>query len=105
MNDPFTPTFFRRLQQLKIRTRRAFLGSRQGSHRSVRKGHGLEFADFRAYAPGDDFRHIDWGVYGAPETFLINPDGIVLHKHLGPLTSAAWQNDFVPLMQSGGPTS
>jgi len=48
---------------------------------------------------------IDWGVYGAPETFLINPDGIVLHKHLGPLTSAAWQNDFVPLMQSGGPTS
>jgi cytochrome c biogenesis protein CcmG/thiol:disulfide interchange protein DsbE len=48
---------------------------------------------------------IDWGVYGAPETFLINADGIVLHKHLGPLTAAAWQNDFVPLMQSGGPSS
>lgn len=48
---------------------------------------------------------IDWGVYGAPETFLINADGIVLHKHLGPLTASAWQSDFVPLMQSGGPTS
>jgi len=48
---------------------------------------------------------IDWGVYGAPETFLINADGIVLLKHLGPLTSTAWQRDFVPLMQSGGPAS
>jgi uncharacterized protein (DUF58 family) len=62
LQEPFSPVFFKRLQQLKIRTRRAFLGSRQGAHRSSRKGHGLEFADFRPYAPGDDFRHIDWGV-------------------------------------------
>jgi len=48
---------------------------------------------------------IDWGVYGAPETFLINADGIVLHKHLGPLTRGAWQSDFVPLIEAGGPTS
>ncbi len=39
---------------------------------------------------------IDWGVYGAPETFLIAPDGTVLHKHLGPLDERAWQRDFVP---------
>ncbi|HEX7720350.1 MAG TPA: DsbE family thiol:disulfide interchange protein [Woeseiaceae bacterium] len=39
---------------------------------------------------------IDWGVYGAPETFLIGPDGTVLHKHLSPLTDAIWQRDFVP---------
>ena len=39
---------------------------------------------------------IDWGVYGAPETFLIGPDGTVLHKHLGPLAEEAWQRDFVP---------
>ncbi len=48
---------------------------------------------------------IDWGVYGAPETFLINADGVVLHKHLGPLTRGAWQSDFVPLIEAGGPTS
>lgn len=60
--EPFNASFFKRLQQLKIRTRRAFLGSRQGTHRSIRKGHGLEFSDFRAYSPGDDFRHIDWNV-------------------------------------------
>ena len=41
---------------------------------------------------------IDWGVYGAPETFLLDTDGIVLHKHLGPLTAAIWDRDFVPLI-------
>jgi cytochrome c biogenesis protein CcmG, thiol:disulfide interchange protein DsbE len=39
---------------------------------------------------------IDWGVYGAPETFLIGPDGTVLHKHLGPLAEESWERDFVP---------
>ena len=41
---------------------------------------------------------IDWGVYGAPETFLIGADGTVLHKHLGPLNLPIWQRDFVPLI-------
>ena len=48
---------------------------------------------------------IDWGVYGAPETFLIGADGIVLHKHLGPLTPDIWENDFVPLIEAGEPSS
>ena len=48
---------------------------------------------------------IDWGVYGAPETFLISPDGIVLHKHLGPLTQAVWDSDFVPLIEAEQPSS
>ena len=48
---------------------------------------------------------IDWGVYGAPETFLISPEGIVLHKHLGPLTEAIWENDFVPLIEAWNPSS
>ncbi len=39
---------------------------------------------------------IDWGVYGAPETFLISADGIVLYKHLSPLTEAVWQREFQP---------
>lgn len=67
----FTPSFFRRLQQLKIRTRRSFLGSRQGSHLSHRKGQGLEFSDYRQYAPGDDFRHIDWGVFGRTDRLYV----------------------------------
>lgn len=39
---------------------------------------------------------IDWGVYGAPETFLVDPDGIVRHKHIGPLTLETWQEAFLP---------
>jgi cytochrome c biogenesis protein CcmG/thiol:disulfide interchange protein DsbE len=39
---------------------------------------------------------IDWGVYGAPETFLIDRDGTVLYKHIAPLNSAVWQTEFMP---------
>ena len=39
---------------------------------------------------------IDWGVYGAPETFLINAEGVVLYKHISPLTEEVWQKEFQP---------
>jgi cytochrome c biogenesis protein CcmG/thiol:disulfide interchange protein DsbE len=39
---------------------------------------------------------IDWGVYGAPETFLIDANGIVLYKHIAPLTMSVWEQEFVP---------
>jgi cytochrome c biogenesis protein CcmG, thiol:disulfide interchange protein DsbE len=49
---------------------------------------------------------IDWGVYGAPETFLIGPDGTVLHKHIAPMTLEVWRSEFLPRIaaarQSGG---
>jgi len=45
---------------------------------------------------GDGRVGIDWGVYGAPETFLVDAEGTVLHKHLGPLTREAWNRDFLP---------
>lgn len=45
---------------------------------------------------------IDWGVYGAPETFLVGPDGTVLYKHLGPLNRALWQEYFVPHLEAAG---
>ncbi|MGY8796306.1 MAG: DsbE family thiol:disulfide interchange protein, partial [Woeseiales bacterium] len=44
----------------------------------------------------DSVTGINWGVYGAPETFLIGKDGRVLLKHLGPLSRDAWENDFLP---------
>jgi cytochrome c biogenesis protein CcmG/thiol:disulfide interchange protein DsbE len=42
---------------------------------------------------------VDWGVYGAPETFLIGRDGTILHKHISPLTPTIWREDFVPLIE------
>jgi cytochrome c biogenesis protein CcmG/thiol:disulfide interchange protein DsbE len=38
---------------------------------------------------------IDWGVYGAPESFLINPAGTVVYKHVGALTPEIWQREFL----------
>jgi cytochrome c biogenesis protein CcmG, thiol:disulfide interchange protein DsbE len=38
---------------------------------------------------------IDWGAYGAPETFLVDARGIVIHKHTGPLSIEAWERDFM----------
>lgn len=45
---------------------------------------------------GGNHTGIDWGVYAAPESFLIDASGIVLYKHLGPLNSYVWQKEFVP---------
>ena len=42
---------------------------------------------------------IDWGVYGAPETFLVDASGRILHKQVGPLTIGIWESDFVPKIQ------
>lgn len=69
--DAFSPDFLRQLELLKIRGRRAFLGSRQGGHLSLKRGHGLEFSDYRKYELGDHPRHIDWGVYARSERLYI----------------------------------
>lgn len=39
---------------------------------------------------------IDWGVYGAPETFLVDAGGIVVYKYIGPISLPAWEKEFVP---------
>ncbi len=39
---------------------------------------------------------IDWGVYGAPETFLISAQGIVVYRFTGPLNRSIWEREFVP---------
>ena len=39
---------------------------------------------------------IDWGVYGAPETFLVDPQGIVVYKYVGPLTHDVWTREILP---------
>jgi cytochrome c biogenesis protein CcmG, thiol:disulfide interchange protein DsbE len=39
---------------------------------------------------------IDWGVYGAPETFLVNDQGVVVYKYVGALTREAWEKEFLP---------
>ncbi len=41
---------------------------------------------------------IDWGVYGTPETFVIDKKGMIRYKHIGPLTPEAWEKNIKPLI-------
>jgi len=41
---------------------------------------------------------IEWGVYGVPETFIIDRRGVIRHKHIGPITPKAWEKTLLPLI-------
>lgn len=43
---------------------------------------------------------IDWGVYGAPETFLVDGQGRVIYKFISPMTPEVWQHDFLPRIEA-----
>lgn len=42
---------------------------------------------------------IDYGVYGAPETYLIDQNGTIRFKQIGPVTREVWSNKILPLVQ------
>lgn len=42
---------------------------------------------------------LDWGVYGVPETFVIDKKGIVRHKHIGPVEAESLQQKLIPLIE------
>lgn len=66
-----TPETLRQLELMNLKARRAFLGTRSGGHRSLRRGHGIEFSDYRTYELGDNPRHIDWGVFGRTDKVVV----------------------------------
>ncbi len=41
----------------------------------------------------------DYGVYGVPETFVIDRRGVIRHKVIGPMTREKWQREVLPLLQ------
>ncbi len=45
---------------------------------------------------------LDWGIYGAPETFLVDAKGIVRWKHVGPLTDEIIAQELLPALQKAG---
>jgi uncharacterized protein (DUF58 family) len=69
--EPFNPQFLTQLETLRLRTRKEFLGSHPGSYASPRRGTSLEFSDYRRYAPGDDLRYLDWGIYARSDRLYI----------------------------------
>jgi uncharacterized protein (DUF58 family) len=67
----FDEPFLRKLERLTLLSRRAAAGQMQGERRSSKRGQSVEFADFRPYSSGDDFRRIDWNAYARLERFFI----------------------------------
>src|SRR5262245_59020861 len=59
----FDDEFLKKLEYLNILSKRVFAGQVNAERRTRKRGTGLEFADFRAYVPGDDFRRLDWKAY------------------------------------------
>jgi cytochrome c biogenesis protein CcmG/thiol:disulfide interchange protein DsbE len=43
---------------------------------------------------------IDWGVYGEPETFLVDTHGRILFKYISPITQEIWDREFVPRIEA-----
>jgi uncharacterized protein (DUF58 family) len=60
-----------RLRNLRIVTRRAVGSHGIGLHQSHSRGAGLEFAQYRAYEPGDELRQIDWKLYARSDKFFV----------------------------------
>lgn len=49
---------------------------------------------------------LDWGVYGVPETFVVDKNGVIRYKHIGPITPEAWDQTLLPLIrQLSGPAA
>lgn len=45
---------------------------------------------------------IEWGVYGLPETFLIDPEGNIRYRYPGPITARIWERAFLPVVTQLG---
>lgn len=90
----FDESFLRKLDRLALLARRATPGQMQGERRSPKRGQSVEFADFRPYVAGDDFRRIDWNAYARLERFFIKlfveEEDLTVHFLIDASTSMSW---------------
>ncbi len=67
----FNEDFFKKLNKINMYINFKLSGGTQGGRKSKAKGVSVEFSDYREYAPGDDFRRIDWNAYSRFDKFFI----------------------------------
>jgi len=65
------PELLRRLEQFQLLAARRAKSSAKGERRSRARGQSVEFADYRTYVHGDDFRYLDWNLYGRLERLFL----------------------------------
>jgi len=61
----------RQLEQFQLLAQRRAKSSARGERRSRSRGQSVEFADYRTYVAGDDFRYLDWNLYGRLERLFV----------------------------------
>ncbi len=64
-------SFLKSLDRLQLILKRKVHADLQGQHQASAFGQGLVFQDYKAYVPGDDFRHIDWNIFARTDKFFI----------------------------------
>lgn len=67
----FNEDFFTKLSKINLNISMRLSKGAQGGRKSKAKGVSVEFSDFREYAPGDDFRRVDWNAYGRLDKLFI----------------------------------
>jgi uncharacterized protein (DUF58 family) len=90
----FTPEFLAQLERLSLASRRVFRGRVKGERKSPRRGHSVEFCDYRAYGVGDDLRYVDWNIFGRLDRLhvkvFVDEEDLCLHL----LVDASTSMDF-----------
>ena len=83
-NKFFDSAFLKKLELLSIISKRIRAGQTKGERKSIKRGHSLEFADYRNYSLGDDLRYLDWNVYGRLDKLFIKlfAEEEDLHVHI-----------------------
>lgn len=90
----FDPDLLKRIETLSIIVRRNLAGRNAGKRRSPRKGSSVEFADYRNYTAGDDFRQIDWNAFARFERLYLKlfmeEQDTTIHSFVDASASMAW---------------
>lgn len=96
LEEVFPPDFLEALQNLRVQARRVAPGGPHGEHHARQAGSGIEFRDYRAYVPGDDFRRIDWNLFARFERLYLRLldelKELPVHLLLD-LSDSAWAED------------
>lgn len=67
----FDESFLKKIEYLYVMSQKVFTGRLRAERKTKKVASGIEFADHRNYAPGDDFRALDWRIYGRTEKLLV----------------------------------
>ena len=99
------PQTLARIASLELIARTVVEGFISGLHRSPHLGFSVNFAEYRAYRPGDDIRKIDWKVYGRTDRFFIKEyegeTNTAIHLILDSSRSMAYASQGITKLEYG----